>query len=165
MNDHMLNFSKPFILSTKEVFKVMMGIDLVMHSPRFKETRVARGDITSIIAVIGEITKDQEKKDFSGLLAFSFSENVFLAIASKMLGEEYSEYNEEISDVGSEIANIVLGKSKPALVELGFKVGMSSPSTIAGKNHQISFPEQGHVIEITVDSELGSFTLDISYVG
>lgn len=164
MNQEMVRFSAPFVQSIKEVFAVMMKVELRIHSPRLKVDRNARGDMTSLIGVSGLVNRDGQSKDFSGLLALSFSEPVYLAIASKMLGEEYSEYVEDIADVGSEIANIVLGKSKPALVELGFQVGMSSPSTVRGKDHQINFPPQAVVVEVTVDSELGPFYMSLSYL-
>lgn len=159
----MLRFATPFIASLKEVFKVMLKEEVRVHSPVEKSDRVARGDVTSVIGVTGEVRSSSKVKPFAGLLALSFSEKVYISIANQVLGENYTAYTSEISDVGSELANIILGKSKPALVEQGFTPAMTSPSTIRGKDLEINFPLKSYVVEVTVDSRFGSFHLDLSY--
>jgi CheY-specific phosphatase CheX len=161
--ERFLKFSAPFVESTKEIFKVMISTDVRLHSPRLKVDRRSRGDITAFIAMNGVVGIGDNKKDFAGLLALAFTEPVYLAVASRMLGEEYKEYGPDVADVGAEIVNIILGKSKPALHALGIQLGMSNPSTIMGRQHEISFPRTGEVVEIIVESDMGQMFLDLCY--
>jgi chemotaxis protein CheX len=164
MNAHIAKVSEPLIANLKDVFRRMVGLELSMQPPRLKLDRLARGDLTSLIPVSGAVTRDGQSVPFSGLLMLSFSESVYLAIATRMLGEVHTTVTDEIADVGSEIVNIVLGKSKPALSELGMQLSMTSPSTVIGKDHHISLPELAQTVEVLVGSEVGAFYLEISYV-
>lgn len=159
MNEFFLKFAAPFVKSTKETFKVMLETEVNMHSPKIKTTNSAVGDITSIIGINGIIKTSKGQEDFRGLLALSFPETVYLKVASKLLGEEYSTFVPDINDVGSEIANIILGSSKPGLSEIGIMLTMTSPSSIRGQNHEISFPKDGMVVEMVVSSNLGDFQM------
>ena len=158
-----VEFSKPFIDNLKETFKMMVQTDVVVHTPKIKETPIAKGDITSLIGMNGTKQTETEERSFKGLLAMTFPEDVYIKLASRMLMEEYTEYNNEISDVGSEICNIVMGNSKNGLSQLGFKIGMASPSTIRGTNHQIKYPPKTVVIEITCSTDVGDFILELCY--
>lgn len=161
--NHFLQFSKPFLDALKETFKLMVQTEIKPHSPKLKETAVARGDITAIIGMNGKILNDDGDKNFKGLLVISWPEDVYIKMASKMLYEEYTEYCEDISDSGAEIVNIVMGNAKAGLNQLGFKIDMASPSTIKGKNHEVKYPPKTTVIEITISSDLGDFTLELCY--
>jgi chemotaxis protein CheX len=96
-------------------------------------------------------------------MAISWPEDVYIKFASKMLFEEFDEYCDEISDSGAEVVNIVMGNAKGQLNPLGFKLEMATPSTIKGKQHEIRYPAKTTVIEITVSSDIGDFTLELCY--
>ncbi len=163
MNETFLKFSAPFIKSSKETFKLMMHTEVTMHSPKLKTDTVSTGDITAIIGMNGSVENTEGPKDFKGVLAISFPEPIYVKLAGRMLGEEYSEYTADISDVGAELANIILGAAKPGLSALGIKLDMTSPSTVRGKHHEISFPRGSTIVETTMSCDLGDFFLDICY--
>jgi CheY-specific phosphatase CheX len=141
MNEFFLEFAAPFIKSTKDTFKIQLSTEVTMHSAGIKTSSVGHGDITALIGITGILETAKGLKEFRGLLALSFKEDVYLRLASQMLGEEYKEYNQDIADAGAEIANIILGTAKPGLNQIGMKLGMTSPSTIRGKDHEINFPK------------------------
>jgi CheY-specific phosphatase CheX len=163
MNDFFLKFVAPFLKSTKETFRVMVSTEVTMHSPKLKSSNVGHGDLTALIGLTGILETEAGPVDFRGLLALSFAEKVYVNIASQMLGEVHNEYSPEIADAGAEIANIILGTAKPGLSAIGIKLAMTSPSTVRGKNHEISYPRDGLIVEIEVSSHLGDFFLDLCY--
>jgi chemotaxis protein CheX len=162
-SSNFVQFSKPFLDALKETFELMVQTELKPHSPKIKESNVAKGDITAIIGMNGDLEKDGETKEFKGLLAISWKEDVYIKFASRMLMDDYKEYCEEISDSGAEVVNIVMGNAKSGLAPLGFKIGMATPTTIRGTNHEIKYPPKTTVIEITIDSDLGPFSLELCY--
>jgi chemotaxis protein CheX len=164
MNETFLKFSSPFIKATKETFSTMVYTELNLHSPKIKTDSVSRGDITALIGISGVYQDDGKQTDFRGLLALSFPEAVYLKLASRMLGEDYHEYGPDISDVGAECANIILGRAKSSLIDMGIKLGLTTPSTIRGKNHEINYLKGSIVIETTASSDAGDFFLDLSYL-
>lgn len=158
-------FSKPFIDSLIDTFKTMLDVDLSVHTPRIKNSSIATGDITSMIGMNGFVKSISTGADepFAGLLALTFKEELYIKLAGEMLGEEFSEYCDEISDAGSEICNIVMGNAKNGLSPLGFKIEMATPSTVRGKDHQLKYPPKSTVIEITCTTTFGDFMLEICY--
>lgn len=158
-----IEFSKPFLEGTKETFKIMMDSDLKVHSPSIKVDNKPKGEITSLIGMNGTVHKEGKDLEFKGLIAFSFSKEVYLKMASAMLMQEYDDFCEDIEDTGSEIANIVMGNAKKVLAEQGYKIGMSSPTTIKGIGHEIKYPSKNQVIETIISSEFGDFSFEICY--
>jgi chemotaxis protein CheX len=158
-----LKFSKPFIEALKETFKVMLSTELNPHSPKMKTGNKASGEITAMIGMTGTVEKDGKSQDFNGLIALSFTKEVYLKIASAMLMQEFDDYCEDMEDTGAEIANIVMGNAKKVLATQGYKIGMSTPTRIKGKDHEIKYPSGTTVIETSISSNLGDFTFDICY--
>lgn len=158
MNDFFLKFSAPFVKSTKDTFRIMLSTEVTLHSPQLKSDTRARGDITALIGINGIYLGSQE---ILGILALSFSEATYLRVASRMLGEDHTSYSVEIADVGAELANIILGGSKQGLMDLGIQLALTTPTSIRGIQHEISFPSNSRVIETCVNSDLGEFFLDL----
>lgn len=163
MNDGFLKFSAPFIKSAKETFKTMMGTEITLHSPKLKENTLSTGDITALIGINGNIERNGKVNEFRGLLALSFPEDVYLKLASRMLGEEYKEYSADIADAGAECTNIILGTAKPDLLKIGIKLGLTTPSTVRGRQHEIQYPKTGIIVETNVTCDLGNFFMDLCY--
>lgn len=159
-----VNFSKPFVDALKETFELMVQTNITAHTPTIKSDTVAKGDITALIGMNGSVERDGASKDFKGLLAISWPEDVYIKFASRMLYEDYTEFCDEIADAGAEIANIVMGNAKSGLVPQGYKIDMASPSTVKGKNHEIKYPPKTTIIQITISSDLGDFSLEICYL-
>ena len=162
-NLNFLQFSKPFLDALKETFTMMVQCNLTTHSPSVKSSTTAKGDITALIGMNGLLETNGEDKPFKGLMAISWPEEVYIKMASKMLMEEYTEFNSEIADSGAEIVNIVMGNAKAQLANQGFKIEMATPSTVKGKDHELKYPTNTTVIEITCSSECGDFVLEICY--
>lgn len=160
---HFASFAKPFIEALSDTFTTMVNTPVKAHSPKIKESAVAHGDISAIIGMNGELERDGKIKDFKGLLVLSWKEDVYLKVAGSMLFEEYTEWCDDVSDSGAEISNIVMGNAKNGLVPLGFKIGMATPTTIKGANHEIKYPAKATVIEITISCDFGDFTMELCY--
>jgi chemotaxis protein CheX len=158
-----VKFSKPFIDALKETFKVMVSTEITPHSPRLKSDSKARGEITAMIGMNGVLEKNGQQLKFNGLIALSFSKEVYLKIASAMMMQEFTDYHEDMEDTGAEIANIVMGNAKKVLAEQGYKIGMSTPTRVKGKDHEIKYPANTVVVETSISSDHGEFTFDICY--
>ncbi|MFP6836317.1 MAG: chemotaxis protein CheX, partial [Pseudomonadales bacterium] len=73
-----------------------------------------------------------KKAPTKGNIAVSFPEATYLKVASAIFEEEYSEYSDDISDLGAEIINMIVGNAKRELEEMGFTSNMAIPSSISG---------------------------------
>jgi chemotaxis protein CheX len=158
-----VTFSKPFLDSLKDTFRIMLATELTAHSPKMKKHNKAHGEITAMIGMNGTVEKNGKTQDFNGLIALSFSKEVYLKIASAILMQEFTDYHEDMEDTGPEIANIVMGNAKKILATQGYKIGLSTPTRVKGVNHEIKYPSNTIVIETTMTCPLGDFVFDICY--
>ncbi len=161
--NHFALFSKPFILALRETFEVMVQTQVTPHSPKLKRVLSCHGDITAIIGMNGKVERDGTEKEIKGLLSLTWPEDVYIKHAGKMLFDEFDEYCDEIADTGAEIVNIVMGNAKNEIARMGYKIEMATPSTIRGKNHEIKYPQNSTVVEITMSTEEGDIQLEICY--
>jgi chemotaxis protein CheX len=159
-----LEFSKPFIDATKMVFEKMMETQIESAKPELKTDSKMYGDISAVIGMSGNKTINDQKSRFRGLLVLSFSEDVYVKIANKMLQEAHTQFNDEIQDVGAEIINIIMGNAKKTLNTVGLFPEMATPSTIRGTGHTITSLDRSYTIIIPFKSSLGEFKMEICYV-
>jgi CheY-specific phosphatase CheX len=78
-----------------------------------------------------DVTFGANDEEFDQPSILTFPEDTYLKIASEMFMEEYDEINEEIEDVGLEVANMMLGRAKAALSEtFGAKFELTLPTQL-----------------------------------
>ena len=158
-----LEFSKPFIDAGKNVFETMVFTKLEPSKPQIKKDNVSKGDISSVLGLNGEVTTDGETKNYKAMLVLSWPYDTYYKVASAMLMDTFTEYNDEIADVGGEIANMIMGNAKRDLGGMGYTSNMAIPSMIEGKDHSIKYPEGTTVILIPLKTAHGDMFMEICY--
>ena len=152
MNAEMIN---PFLKSVLEVLSTMAMIEATPGKPFLKKERLATGDVTGMIGLVGEKAK--------GSLAISFSENAIRHISTQMLGEEPAALDDGIADLVGEITNMVSGNAKRMLSEKGYKFEMAIPSTVIGREHQILHNTKGPVVVVPFEMDKGKFFIEVCF--
>jgi chemotaxis protein CheX len=113
-----VKFINPFLKGTLEVLKKMAFIEPLPGKPYLKQTSLAGGDVSGIIGITG---------DAIGSLAISFTEPCICDICSRMLGESYSEANQDVFDAVGEITNMISGVARTYLEKDGMSVYAAIP--------------------------------------
>lgn len=162
-NKRYLDFCKPFLDAIQEVYSTMMSTDIKPQKPNFKEGKKSYGDLSAIMGINGKYEGTGITKKFKGSLVLSWPEECYVKSASAMLMEDFTEMNDEISDVGMEIANITMGNAKKILAERGYFIEMSIPTSVSGKGHEIKAQEKVVTITTPLDSDFGTFYIELSY--
>ena len=162
-NKRYLEFCRPFIEAIKEVYLTMMSTELKPSAPSIKEGAKSFGDYSSIMGINGTFNGEGETRKFKGSLVISWPSDTYLKTAGAMLMEEYTEFTDEIADVGMEIANITMGNSKKVLAEQGYVIEMSIPTSVRGKEHELKSQDGVITIVTPLESELGSLYVELNY--
>ncbi|MCK4389076.1 MAG: chemotaxis protein CheX [Desulfobacterales bacterium] len=144
----------PFIDATLNVLETMAFTRAEAGRPYLKNDQVARGDVSGVIGLIGEV---------SGTISVSFTEKSILAIVSNMFGEEMKECNEEIQDAVGEITNMISGQARQKLEEMGRSLKAAIPTVITGKNHTITHVTKHPIIAIPFSTDNGKFTIEVCF--
>lgn len=144
----------PFIDGALHVLKTMASTEATAGKPYIKRDRVAKGDVTGVIGLIGASR---------GSISVTFTEECILDIVSKMFGEEMTELNEEIRDAVGEISNMISGYARRILDGSGKSLQAAIPTVVMGKNHTLSHMTIRPIIAIPFTTDHGSFTIEVCF--
>ena len=151
------DFLSCFLKSVKEVFEVQAGVTLAKFSPT--QTKVENFNSYAIGAYL-----PLSLGEFVGSIAICFSKNAYLEVYSKLLGEEYTEINEEIQDGASELLNMIFGGAKTRLNELGYKFDMALPCLIEEEGLSGHKWSDGMKVDFALDVGGGEVFFGIQWV-
>ncbi len=149
----LLEFGQILIETTLEVFASMIFIEITPEE--LSEPEPLAPEITSLIGLAG---------DLKGILAIQCPKEVALQISGAMLGMELTELDEDVKDALGEIANMVAGGVKDALLAIGKATELAIPTTVIGKSvraGRISGATQTVVFFLT---SAGRFGVELKYV-
>jgi chemotaxis protein CheX len=148
-------FISAFIAALTNVMTTMAETELTLGEPQQKSTKVARGDVSGLIGMVGN--------DIKGSLSITFDESLALEIMYRMIGEKPSKLNDEVADMVGEITNMVCGGAKKTLFDQGYDFGLASPVVVLGKNHIINHQVDGPKIILPFSSNFGGAYMEICF--
>jgi len=140
----------PFITSTSEVFKTMVGIEPVRGQLYVKNDEKLPYDISGIIGLAGQA---------SGFVVISMTDTLALKVVENFLGEKKTEIDDDVMDAIGEILNMIAGGAKQVFSKTGIKFKISIPNVIVGKNHTVG--KQRNVKSIGMTFSVGDDTFVI----
>ena len=150
-----IDFIGSIVVSVTKVIKTMASVEISRGKSLKKRGNIAHGDVTGVIGMVAP--------NALGSLAISFSQSAILEIISGMLGESFTEINEEVTDCVGEITNMVAGGAKKIMAEKGLDFGMATPVVVTGKNHMIIHQVFETNIAIPFKTETGTFIVEICF--
>ncbi|MFH1146254.1 MAG: chemotaxis protein CheX, partial [Pseudomonadota bacterium] len=148
-----VNLINPFVEATLNILETMAQTKAEAGKPYVKEDSVARGDVSAIIGMVGEI---------SGMVSVSFSAKCIISVASRMLGEKITQ-KDDIRDAVGEITNMVSGRARCLLEQQGRTLAGTLPTVIMGKNHTLVHMSDSPVLAIPFTTDSGDFTIELSF--
>ncbi len=152
-----VEFITPFIKATTEILKVQANIESTSGKPRMKDRdEKSLCDIVGIISLVSNV--------FEGSISLVFKEEVFLKICESMLGEPYTEINDEIEDAAGELLNIIYGVAKAELNDKkSYKLEKAIPTVIRGPGVRVK-QTVGPTIILPFETPVGTFQIEIEAV-
>lgn len=162
-NKRYLDFCKPFINAIKDVYSTMMSTEISHGAPSIKKSNQSSGDYSAIMGINGTYVNGDTKKGFKGALVLSWPEECYIKSAGAMLMEDFTEFCDEIADVGMEVCNITMGNAKKHLAEEGYLIEMSIPTSVKGKNHQFKAQDGVVTIVTPLECSFGKLFIELNY--
>ena len=146
---------EPFIQETVNTFEVMLGVRPEEKELETKESTDGTYDVSAIIGISGSGT---------GGVVMSFPEEVARRVVSKMLGEEVTEANQDLSDGIGELVNIITGNAKRSLVKHGFEdLALSLPNVVLGRHRTVwRTKDMPCLMKRFFSSDIGSFCIEVN---
>lgn len=153
-----VTFIAPFVEGAVVVLETVCNTKSTKETVFIRQADSIRGDISAVVAM------NSSKKQ--GSFAVTFEKNCFLKVAGEMLGENYTEINDDNRDVVGEICNQIFGFAKKKLNnDQGYDIQPAIPSVITGNDHQIKHLIKGVVIAAKFKTEHGWFIVEAAVQG
>lgn len=146
-------YINPFIESTVEVFRTMLGCEVSRTGLTMHDSFCPEFDITGIIGLSGRAHGD---------VVISFEERVALAATETFLGSSYTEINDDVVDTVGELTNMIAGNAKTSLSSLSMSLAL--PTVIVGKNHSIRFPSKVKPVSLPFTTDWGRFNIEVGLI-
>lgn len=122
-NDDTVEGWRPMLeLAAREVFEIMLGCKL---EPQTDELPVT-GEFTAMVGLAGQVC---------GLLSLRCGSQSAALMASKMLGVEVKQEDQQMWDAIGEVANMIAGNFKNKLAGLADGCMLSVPTVITGSDY------------------------------
>lgn len=144
-----------FYLATKNVFKLMLDLDVEMGKLKVLEGMSNSKDANVILGVTGDIR---------GNVAFGFSNGMALEMVKIMSGMELKEIDGFVSSALGEVTNIVGGNSVTELSNFGYICDITPPQIFVGKYKSIPM-ENEKILSLPLKTEIGELEVSISLKG
>lgn len=111
-------------------------------------------------------TLGMKSSAYTGILSLAFPEKTYLELLHRMIGEKYPAVDPNNSDGSSEILNIIYANARKDINAQGFNFEPAIPSTIVGKNLELSSSAtDGNAFFFEVSSDAGAFLVILGLKG
>jgi len=145
-----VKYINPFIGAVKNVFKVMLNMDVQFGKPQLKTQEETTHDVSGIIGLSGDVV---------GAVIVSFPKLSALKIAGIFAGITFAETDEDFTDAIGELANMIAGNAKKDLE--GLKIMISTPSVVIGAGHQVKSTKMMPKLILPCSCPAGSFVVEV----
>lgn len=146
-------YINPFITSTSEVFKTMVGIEPARGQLYVKSDENLPYDISGIIGLAGQA---------SGFVVISMTEQLAFKVLENFLGEKKTEMDEDVMDAIGEILNMIAGGAKQIFSNKGIRFKISIPNVVVGKNHVVGKQRNVQCIGMTFNVGEDTFVIEVA---
>lgn len=117
-------FINAFVEGVVKTTSLMAQTQVTTGKPAVESSFQAKGEVAGMVGMIFGPMK--------GTMSISFSKEAIFFIMESMLGEKFTEINDEVADAVGEMTNQIYGTAKTTLNQLGYGFEMAIPSVIKG---------------------------------
>jgi chemotaxis protein CheX len=147
-----VKFLNPFVDATCEVILVETSIKMSRGELSLEKEPYVTDDVMVIISLVGKVV---------GNVIFGMSKETALALASKIMGEPFSDFNMLAQSGIAELGNVITGKASVKLTEAGFESVISPPTMLQGKGATISTLDIARLV-VPFHSEVGTISIHLA---
>jgi len=147
-----VKFLNPFIQAAVEVLKTEVAANPVRKDITLQQSSLTSDDITVFINLIGDVY---------GVVMYGMSTVTCLNMVSKILGQEFKEFNALAQSGVAELGNVISGQATIRFSEAGFKSNISTPTVLNGNGVEISTLDFPRVV-VPLETQYGILTVHLA---
>jgi chemotaxis protein CheX len=146
-----VEFINPFIQAATEVLESELGGDTARGELRLEKSAVTSDEVTALVGVTGSV---------SGLVLYSMSESTALGIVSRVMGQEFSDFDALAQSGIGELGNVITGRAGVLLSRAGYESNITPPALVIGKGSLVTTLDLNRLV-LPLDTEVGSLEIHV----
>ena len=119
----------PFIQAAREVLETELGADPDRGDLHVQKSACTTNEVTTVVGITGQV---------SGIVLYSMSLATAIGIVSKMMGQEFAEFDELAQSGIGELGNVITGRAGVLLSDAGYQTNITPPALVIGKGTMIT---------------------------
>ncbi len=147
-----VKFMNPFVEAANEVLLAEVNVPSARGNLSLQKSALTSDDVTVLISLVGQV---------QGVVLYGLSTKTALALVSRMMGQEFSEFDTLAQSGIAELGNVITGRATIKLAETGFVSNISPPTLIHGKSVTISTLDFARIV-VPLTSELGDIVVHLA---
>lgn len=138
--------------AANDVLQAEAGIAVTRGKLSLQKSALTADDITVLISMVGQV---------QGVALYGMSIRTGLALVSRMLGQEFGEFNSLAQSGIAELGNVITGRASVKLAEAGYVANISPPTLLIGQGVTISTLDFARIV-IPLAMDLGEITVHLA---
>src|SRR6202165_6075869 len=147
-----VEFINPFVQAVTEVLESELGSVPERGSIGLQRSAYTSNEVTAVVAVAGEV---------AGMVMFAMTAKTAQGMVSKMLGQEFPEFDDLAQSGIAEIGNVITGRAAVLLAEAGFTSDLAPPMLIMGRGALINTLDMQRLV-IPLETEFGAIEVQVA---
>lgn len=147
-----VKFLNPFVQAAVEVLKAEMDANTVRGEITLQKSSLTSDDITVLINLIGDVY---------GVVMYGMSTVTCMNLVSKIMGQEFTEFNALAQSGVAELGNVISGQATIRFSEAGFKSNISTPTVLNGNGVEISTLDFPRIV-VPLETQFGMVTVHLA---
>ena len=142
----------PFLQATSEVLESELGSSPVRGAIGLQRSAYTSDEVTAVVAVTGGV---------AGMVLFAMSDATARGIVSKMMGQDFDEFDALAQSGIAEVGNVITGRAAVLLSEAGFPSDLAPPMLLVGRGTLISTLDVQRLV-IPIETEFGKIEVQVA---
>jgi chemotaxis protein CheX len=146
-----VEFVNPFIQAAREVLESELGGEAVRGNLRLQKSAFTTDEITALVGVTGRV---------SGMVLYSMSQQTALGIVSRLLGQQFDEFDALAQSGIGELGNVITGRAGVLLSNAGYPSNITPPALVVGKGTMVTTLDLNRLV-FPLETEVGPIEIQV----
>jgi chemotaxis protein CheX len=146
-----VEFVNPFIQAATEVLEAELGAEAQRGNLRLQKSAFTTDEVTALVGVTGTV---------SGMVLYSMSQSTALSIVSRMMGQEFAEFDALAQSGIGELGNVITGRAGVLLSEAGFASNITPPALVVGKGTMVTTLDLNRLV-FPIETDVGGLEVHV----
>src|SRR3981081_3083490 len=145
-------FINPFLQAATEVLEAELGTTPRRGTIGLEKSVNTSNDITAVVGVTGDVL---------GVVLYVMNEATGRALVTKIMGQEFPEFDDLAQSGIAEIGNVITGRAAVLLAEAGFTSDLAPPMMIVGRGALINTLDMQRLV-IPLETGYGALEVQVA---